>query len=223
MTLTWSKARDVALTCGAIGVMVASLSWSWLQLRESFQSRDLARVASPILLDKAQATKVSQGGQLMGNTDAPIEMVEFSDFQCPYCHSLARALQQIEQEYPGRVRVRFRHLPITSVHPDAQQAAIASECAAKQHRFQPMHDVLFARQEEIRGSELGAFAIQAGITDTLAFSHCLRDDEMAARVEADIALAMKLRIRGTPAFVINSTLYQGTVSSDSLARLLSLR
>ncbi len=157
---------------------------------------------------------------LLGNKDAKVTIVEFSDFQCPFCKQLFdEALPQIKKEYidTGKAKLAYRHYPLTSIHPNAQKAAEASECANAQDKFWEYHDILFTNQadwESLSASEaLNKFVEYAntiGINgETLR--ECVSSDSMAKRVQADIDDGSKVGVDGTPASFVNGMLISGAV------------
>ena len=149
-------------------------------------------------------------GQRIGPASAPVTIVEFSDFQCPSCRRLHTALQEIRARYPVQVSLLYRHYPLESIHPHAASAAIASECAAAQGRFEEFHDLLFAEQPSIGQRPYAEFALQAGITDTAAFARCLTDPALQTRLAEDRAAADRLGVRGTPTALVNSQRFSGS-------------
>ncbi|HET9426535.1 MAG TPA: thioredoxin domain-containing protein [Gemmatimonadaceae bacterium] len=157
----------------------------------------------------------------MGRADARVTIVEVSDFQCPFCARFAlTALPAIRRRYPDDVAVVYRHWPL-SIHPFAFDAAVASECAAAQGRFEPFHDALFRDQDSIGTRPFERFAVDAGVTDTAAFRLCRTSPQAAARVESDRRAALALGAGGTPSFVVNGYLLHAPLDSallDSIVR-----
>jgi protein-disulfide isomerase len=146
----------------------------------------------------------------IGDPNAPVTVVEFSDYQCPYCahHSLETwPLIRAEFVDSGRVRWVFKDLPLTSIHPQAFKAAEAARCAGEQEAFWEMHDRLFAGQAEWSGqathvATFEGYAADLGL-DTASFSACLESGRWAEAVNADTAEALSLGMQGTPAFFID--------------------
>ncbi len=176
----------------------------------------LPNAGPPIALDLDEATA-------FGPADAALTVVEFSDFECPYCRKLADALKAAAEQH-GSVRVIFRHYPMDSAcnaavegkfHEFACGAAKASLCAEAQGRFWPMHDVLFENQRALGPSELSNHARTAGL-DVAAFETCLGAPETAARLERDLARAQRLKLKGTPSWFVNGLAYVGARSVDEL-------
>jgi len=157
-------------------------------------------------------------GAVLGKKDAPVTIVEFSDFQCPYCRSFYNdAYQDIKKNYvdTGKVKIVFRNYPL-SFHPDAYNAAMASECARGQgddSTFFKMHDKIFGGQtgngtNPISVETLSGYAKDLGL-DTTKFDKCVKDGTYADLIKADQAAATKAGLDGTPAFIINGTVASG--------------
>lgn len=142
-------------------------------------------------------------GNELGPATAKVTIVEFSDFQCPFCATASRALDRLRERHPEGIRVVFRHFPVTMTHEYAFDAAISSECAALQGQFKQYHDVLFANQAAIGRTDWSSFAHQAGVPDTASFSNCVVRKQTRARVEQDMNAARELKIRGTPLLLVN--------------------
>lgn len=186
----------------------------------------VASVAAILLLSAGTAGVAGQaatssfdltlaGAATKGRADAPLVILEFSDFECPFCGRFSRgAYNQIQREYvdTGKVRYVFRHLPIERIHPKAMKAAEAAQCALAQGKFWEMHDRLFANQEALAQPNLIAYAQVLGL-NMPAFQQCLAG-QATVRVKQDLAEGMKAGISGTPAFFI------GTVTKEGKLRVL---
>jgi protein-disulfide isomerase len=154
-----------------------------------------------------------------GPADAWVTIVEFSDFECPYCKQAAATLVQLLAEYPDDVRLAFRHFPLSSLHPSARPASIAAECARAQGHFWEMHDRIFAGQPALSSDDLVAYATGADV-DVGAWKECLSAPEPAARVDADFALGRQLEVTATPTFAINGERLVGTLPLAQFERLV---
>ena len=144
-----------------------------------------------------------------------VELTEFGDFQCPYCRDAAPSIARVLQRLDGRVKLRFRHFPIASRHPDAERAAAAAEAAGEQGRFWEMHDLLFAHQKELDAEHLVGFARELSL-DVDRFERDLASPEIAARVQADFDAGVAAGVNGTPAFLIDGNRYNGFYDVESL-------
>ena len=145
----------------------------------------------------------------IGAADAPVTIVEFSDFQCPYCARFqSETLPQIIQNYGDRVRFVYRDFPLTSLHANALKAAEASECADDQGAYWKYHDLLFQNQSALDDASLKNYAATLGL-DTTAFNQCLDSDEKMSEVQKDYQDGITAGVQGTPAFFVNGNLIEG--------------
>jgi Na+/H+ antiporter NhaA len=150
-----------------------------------------------------------------GPMDAPVTVVEYGDFECPYCGRAEPVVRELLREF-GDVRYVWRHLPLSDVHPNATLAAEATEAAADQGAFWEMHDLLFAHQDALRPSDLIAYAEQLGL-DVERFTNDLREHVGAARVAEDIDGADLSGVSGTPTFFINGRRHYGAYDIGALS------
>ena len=148
-----------------------------------------------------QPVAVRPDDPVRGNPRAPVTVVEFSDFQCPFCSRALPTLKQVEQGYGNQVRVVWKHQPL-AMHPQAMPAALAAEAAREQGKFWEMHDKLFQNQQALDPQSLERYARELGL-DLARFRGAQADPRLRARVEEDQALAARLGITGTPTFVVN--------------------
>lgn len=152
---------------------------------------------------------------ILGNKNAKVTLVEYSDFQCPFCARHVPTMKQMLKDFPNDVRLVFRHFPLTSIHPFAQKAAEASECVAKfngENMFWKFHDEMFASQTA-NGGITGEDQILAVVTkigaNANAVKTCLSEGQTTKRVQEDMASANDVGIGGTPANIINGLLVSG--------------
>ena len=138
-----------------------------------------------------------------GPEDAPVTIIEFSDFQCPFCSRFfAQTYPQIKQEYEGEVRFVYRDFPLTSIHENAQKAGEAGECADDQGKFWDYHDILFNNASALDVTSLKGYASQLGL-DSGAFDQCLDSGKYTEEVQKDYQEGITYGVTGTPAFFIN--------------------
>lgn len=163
--------------------------------------------------------EIDSDGPSLGPEDAPVILVEFGDFQCPFCRQAMDILYALAEEYPKELRIVYRHLPLDTIHPRARAAAEASACAADQGLFWAYHDQLFANPAAFGDEDLRAHAREVG-ADGEVFDACVEKREHAATVDADVAAAAELGITGTPSFVVNGILLYGWQSQETLDRLI---
>ena len=145
--------------------------------------------------------------QFRGRPEAPITLVEFSDYECPFCGRAQETVEQILQNYPGKIRLVFRDFPL-SYHRFAAKAAEAAHCAADQGRFWEMHEMLFENSYALREMDLKAYAEELGL-DQGDFDRCLYSSAKAPVVEGSKTVAAKLGLTGAPSFFINGRLVTG--------------
>ena len=139
---------------------------------------------------------------ILGPPSAAVTVVEFGDFECPSCRQAHPAVQFMLQHFGQRVRFVFRHFPLREVHAHAELAAEAAEAAGAQGRFWPYFDLLFNHQNQLDPSHLGSYAAQLGL-DMPRFENALKDGVYRQRVQEQIEIGNRLRVRGTPTFYVN--------------------
>jgi protein-disulfide isomerase len=142
-----------------------------------------------------------------GNEKASVTIVEWSDFQCPFCNRVSPTLAQIKEEYGDQVRFVFKHMPL-SIHPQAAGAHAASEAAHRQGKFWEMHDRIFKNQRDLQVSTLERYATEIGL-DMDQYRRDVTADEVAERINEDMKQAQKLGVTGTPSFFINGKYLSG--------------
>lgn len=143
-----------------------------------------------------------KGFPSLGPADAPITIVEFSDYQCPFCRRWHQEVYEpLLSAYPGQIRMVYRHLPLTSIHPDAQPAAEAAMCAGEQDAYWPFHNKLFS-SDSLSTQTFLQYAQELSL-DVEAFQACLTERKYKEAVEADMDFAVNLGVRSTPTFFIN--------------------
>jgi protein-disulfide isomerase len=150
----------------------------------------------------------AKGGFARGPDDAPVTIVEFTDFQCPYCKSVVPTLKDLVTRYSDRVRWVFRDFPIAGLHPDAQIVHEAARCAGDQGKFWLFHDLAFEKAPAATPGNLRAYAAEVGV-DVEAFNRCLESHKHRDAVTADIEVGSKLGVTGTPTFYVNGALLVG--------------
>ena len=144
---------------------------------------------------------VEDDEHIKGGKKAKITLVEYSDFQCPYCGAFEPTVDQVLEKYPDDVRVVFRHFPLRSIHPNAAPAANASECAAEQGKFWEFHAKLFQNQETLSTTLYSSIAKEIGL-NVSKFDSCVSSNKYASDVQADEASAQSAGGRGTPYSVL---------------------
>ena len=198
-----------------------ALLWSLFSGRSVFQLTDSGRNVQPTLVaDNVEDKRLSLPvPELAGKRERTITIVEYSDFQCPFCAQFSRdTLGRIRKELikPERVSYVFRHYPLRSLHPHAVKAAEAVACAEKQGKFWEMHDMLFRNQQSLAESDLKSYSLSLKL-DTKSFATCL-NGEMSARVNAQTAEGINLGVSSTPTFLVGTTTTSGTLNVKRVIR-----
>jgi protein-disulfide isomerase/Zn-finger nucleic acid-binding protein len=173
-----------------------------------------------ILLPPYEPPKVAVDatGPSKGPADAPVTIVEFSDFECPYCVRAEETVKQVLAAYPGKVRLVYRDYPLP-MHAKAPKAAEAAHCAADQGKYWEMHDKLFANAQKLEVSDLKAHAREVGL-DGGKFDQCLDSSEKAKVVESHKKAGEEVGVSGTPAFFINGRLLTGAQPLDAFKAVI---
>ena len=154
-----------------------------------------------------------------GPATAAVTIVEFSDFQCPFCARVLPAFEQTMTSYDDKVRFVFRQFPLESIHPQARKAAEASLCARDQGKFWELHDAMFADQAGLAPDKLKEKAAKIGL-DATKFGQCLDGGTAAAEVSADLALGQAIGVAGTPATYVNGRFIDGAVDFATLSKVI---
>lgn len=149
----------------------------------------------------------ASGAQYRGTDGAKVVIVEFSDFQCPYCAQAEPTIERLLREHAGKVKLVYRHYPLP-MHENAFISAEASECAADAGKFWEMHDVMYANQQMLDAAGLKKLASQIGL-DGNAFAACLQSGKYAEKVEKDMADGKLFGVQATPTFFIGGQMFEG--------------
>ncbi|HZQ22903.1 MAG TPA: thioredoxin domain-containing protein [Terriglobales bacterium] len=177
------------------------------------------RSESKILIDLAppSASVDLANTYVKGNKDAPVVLVEFADYQCPYCQKVHPEIEKLEKQYAGKVAIAYKDFPLP-MHPYAEKAAEAARCAGAQGKFWEMHDLLFT-DKKLEVNELKEQARSLNL-DSARFDKCLDSGETAASIEKDAAEGRRLGLTGTPSFFINGHFASGAMTYNSLRDLV---
>lgn len=163
-------------------------------------------------MNTAQGTEltmpVSARDHSQGPEDAPVTLVEYGDYECPYCGAAYPILKDIQRQLGDQLRFVFRNFPLTSVHPHAEAAAEAAEAAAAQGKFWQMHDLLFEHQRNLGNAALRRYAQELDL-DVPRFERELTDHDYEERVQEDFQSGVRSGVGGTPTFFINGWRYSG--------------
>ncbi len=175
------------------------------------------KTAVRVLLDPPRL-KIAATGPSKGSPGAPIEMVEFSDFQCPFCLRAHATVDQVLKSYGDRIHFVYRHYPLPN-HPNARPAAEASACAAEQGKFWQYHDRLFEQQSKLSEDDLKAHAAALGL-DAPKFNACVDSHKYKSLVDTDVKDGDEAGVNGTPAFFINGRLLSGAQPMEAFRRII---
>jgi protein-disulfide isomerase len=155
----------------------------------------------------------------LGGANAPVTLVEFSDFQCPFCLRVAPTLKELHKTYGDRIRIVWKDFPLTAIHPDAFKAAEAANCAREQGKFWEYHDVLFANQEALDPGSLKDYAANLKL-DTATFNQCLDTAKYNERVQDALKMGNGLGVQSTPSTFVNGRLVSGAVPLETFTRII---
>jgi len=218
-TLAFTGARLEEAKLGVLSAALCAAGLGWLVFRTTALLPP--RLRARLLLGTGQsivdlaAPVDPERDHLRGPQDAPVTIVEYGDFECPYCGQAEPIVRELLSDF-GDVRYVWRHLPLTDVHPHAQLAAEAAEAAAEQGAFWPMHDLLLTRQDALRASDLLRHGEELGL-DVERFSDHLRSQAGTSHVAEDVDSADLSGVSGTPTFFINGRRQHGAYDIDTLS------
>ncbi len=190
------------------------------QAREKYAESLRAKADVAVLLPPPRVEIGYDSARVKGDPRAPVTIVEFSDFQCPFCRKSAATLRDLLARYNGQVKLAFRDFPMRAVHPQAQAAAEAARCAGEQGKFWEFHDALFAAdQPKLDAAGLAATARRVGL-DERSFTSCLSEGKFKAQIEQDIQDGAKAGISGTPGFFINGVFLNGAQPEAEFEKII---
>jgi protein-disulfide isomerase len=178
----------------------------------------LKEQAKVVVLLEQPRVKVAADGPARGPQDAPVTIIEFSDFQCPYCRRAEGTVKQLMDRYHDRVRFVYRHFPL-EFHPRARPAAEAAACANEQGRFWDYHAKLFSDPPALEDADLQRYATELGL-DTTAFQQCVSEHKTKDVVSSDLNAGKAAGVSGTPAFFVNGLMITGARPMDSFTKVI---
>ena len=161
------------------------------------------------------AMPVTGADHVQGPASAPVVLVEYGDYECPYCLNAWPVVNELRRELGDRLAVVFRHFPQSSIHPHASVAAQAAEAAAAQGKFWEMHDLLFRNQQALDSLDLTHLALQAGL-EVYRFQSDLERAAHLRRIREDMAGGSRSGVNGTPTFFINGRQYRGPITLQAM-------
>ncbi|MFI5037366.1 MAG: Na+/H+ antiporter NhaA, partial [Solirubrobacterales bacterium] len=209
------EAKLGTLASAVVAPLIARAAFGLVRrLPTHVRARQIVATADDIL-DLSDDVEESRD-HIRGPDDAPVTLVEYGDFECPYCGRAESVIRELLAEFGDDVRYVWRHLPLTDVHASAQLAAEAVEAAAAQGSFWEMYDALLAHQDALAPQDIGRIAQALGL-DVDRFWEELRRHEYAPRIAEDVASADSSGVSGTPTFFINARRHHGAYDIDTLA------
>jgi protein-disulfide isomerase len=155
----------------------------------------------------------------LGAGSAPVTIVEFSDFQCPFCQRASPTLKRVRQTYGDKVRLVWKDFPLTQIHPQAFKAAEAAQCAGEQGKFWEYHDRLFANQAALEPDALKKYAAEVSL-DTARFGSCLDSSKFAERVRDGVAMGTRLGVSSTPTIFVNGRMLAGAYPYETFVTVI---
>lgn len=207
----------------AVGILTGYVVWGRPPVQTQTVVDNQPAAQGPAVTQAPQYTRYdipSDGFPTIGPADAPIVIVEFSDFQCPFCKRFFdETYQQLLEAYPDKIRFVYRHLPLTSIHPEAFPSAEASMCANEQNAFPEYHDKLFENQDRL-GRELYIQIASDLMLDTVAFEDCLKTGKYKDLIQQDSDFALNLGVRSTPTFFINGLALVGAQPLEAFKQVI---
>ena len=192
---------------------------SYNQNHQQFVARLKEKYSVEYFLHSPRADVAVEGSPSEGPKDALVTLVEFSDFQCPYCARIQPTLKRIKDTYGEKLRFVFRQFPLNSIHPQAQKAAEASLCANDQGRFWEMHDKLFETDTSLKIDDIRGRATSLEL-NLEEFNQCLDSGKYAAVVQQDVVDGVKAGVTGTPALFINGLSFSGARSFEEISEAI---
>lgn len=232
-----TRTKIVLTTVGALVLfiicVVAIESWSFTKLikdgavdtlddlnySNKFSSVSETETANSSVVDVS-----TKDDPTLGNENAPLRIVEFVDFSCPFCKEENAIIRELALSNPDRVWVQARDFPVDELHTDARRAALAAACVGEQEKYWAMHDSLFANQNDqgtFSDEDLKRYAIGAG-ADATEYDACVKAGKYNSEIQEDYAAGAKVGVTGTPTFFVNGIKIDGAVPADIWQKILKL-
>lgn len=192
------------------------IDFSTYNFGNSFTS-DLALSSSAVT--SGEFDLVTTDDPSLGNPDAPLTIVEFADFQCPYSQEASFVMRELAAKYPDEIYYVYRDLPLTDIHPLAQMAALSGECAAEQDKFWEYHDKLYQKQSSLSEDSFVTFARELNL-NVDQFQSCLSKERYADELQEDLEAGVAAGVRGTPTFFINGNRIAGSIPAEVMEAIV---
>jgi len=168
---------------------------------------------------KQLTLSINSKDHILGNPNATLELIEYGDYECPFCGRAYPILKDIKQKLDGDIKFVFRNFPLSKIHPHAFMAAVATEAAARQGKFWEMHDIVFENQRSLDEENILRFASLLGL-DTDRFREDLQDKLLVEKVEKDFESGLRSGVNRTPSFFINGEKFEGDWATGELLEYL---
>ena len=162
---------------------------------------------------------VSEKDHIQGSLQAPIELVQYGDYQCPFCWKAYPIVKRLQESLGNNVKFIFRNFPLTKIHPQAKIAAIASEAAALQNKYWEMHDLLYEKHKNLNYSAILTYADELGLNKQL-FEKDVENPELSEKVETDFLSGLRSGVNATPTFFINGEKYTESWEENNLLEFI---
>ena len=214
--MNWEKLASAALT-------LAALAFAGILIRREFfapKTRVTVIEGEDSRFEPQWGTIVNAGRRL-GPASAPVTIIEYSDFECPYCGQFNSTINALRKRFGSDLNYVFIHWPL-NIHRFARPAAITAECAANQIRFEAIADVLFAKKDSFGLKSWASYAADAGVADTISFAKCTREASAAQLIDRGVNSAREMKVRFTPTVILNGWRYGSTPSEAELTRAIEL-
>ena len=156
---------------------------------------------------------------MSGSQDAKIKIVEFFDYECPFCRRIQPTLNEVRRRYPNDVAIIYRHFPLP-YHSAAYPSAIASECANEQGKFEAYHATLFEHQDQATNIDWVGLARNVGIPDVTDFRECIEQNILSEKIYSDILLGESLEITAIPTLIVDGMVFQGVLDTNDLDKIV---
>ncbi|PWH17184.1 MAG: hypothetical protein DDG60_02775 [Anaerolineae bacterium] len=214
------RSREAVLFSLLPVVFLLGLGLGWILWGDN-QPSNTQQAAQSVPTMPVRRVAVEAGDSpALGPTDAPITIIEFSDYECPFC---ARWHQQVYQrllkEYEGKIRFVYRDFPLESIHPNAKSAAIAAHCAGEQGAYFPFHDALFSYKYDLNRESYLIYATELGL-DIQAFQTCVDEERYADKVQSDLRYGLSIGVNSTPTFFVNGIIIIGAQPFDVFQQVI---
>jgi protein-disulfide isomerase len=189
------------------------------QARQEYMDRLQTEANVSILLNRPRVEIAPDPERLEGSADAPVTIIEFADYECPFCQEARQTVSTVMRKYKGQVRLGFRDFPLRQIHQRAEQAAEASRCAAEQGKFWQYHDRLYANQTRLDPDALREHARATGL-DLEPFENCLTSGKFVAAIESDLQAGVRAGVSATPTFYVNGVPLIGVQTVGAFEKII---